>query len=73
MKHAGESIGNGCMKDGNYLNIPKPERKRFTYRIISVERLLELFETKQNVLVKPTARPCRIPLHKGAPKLVFVR
>ncbi len=42
------------MKDGNYLNIPKPERRRFIYRIISVERLLELFETKQNVLVKPS-------------------
>lgn len=41
------------MEDTNYLDISTAERDRFIYRIISVERLLQLFETQNNVLVKP--------------------
>jgi hypothetical protein len=41
------------MEEANYLGISTAERNQFVYRIISVERLLQLFGTKQNVLVKP--------------------
>ena len=41
------------MDNDNYLDIPASARDGFVYRIISVQHLLELFETKQNVLLKP--------------------
>jgi len=41
------------MDDDNYIEIPKAMRSRYIYRIVSVERLFELFENRQNVLVKP--------------------
>jgi hypothetical protein len=37
----------------NYLNLPMSHIDRPVYRIISVKRLLELFQRRQNVLVKP--------------------
>ena len=41
------------MNDDNYINLPRLTRTKHIYRIISVERLLELFDNRQNVLVKP--------------------
>lgn len=41
------------MEEGNYFDVLTAERNQFIYRIVSIERLLQLFETKQNVLVKP--------------------
>lgn len=41
------------MDTGNYLEIPTSARDRFIYRIVPVQCLLDLFEKKQNVLVKP--------------------
>jgi len=41
------------MDDGNYLNISATFRDKFVYRFVSIERLLQLFENRQNVLVKP--------------------
>lgn len=41
------------MNDENYIEIPAATRSRYIYRIISVKRLFELFENRQNVLVKP--------------------
>jgi hypothetical protein len=41
------------MDDRNYLNIAPRSRDGFIYRVTSVPRLFALFETKQNVLVKP--------------------
>ena len=41
------------MDTDNYLHFAGPTRDKFVYRIISVERLFELFASKQNVLVKP--------------------
>src|SRR5262245_33725700 len=37
----------------NYVNIPARDRDNYIYRIISVARLLELFASRTNVLVKP--------------------
>ena len=37
----------------NYLNIDKDKREQYVYRIVSLKRLLELFEKNENVLVKP--------------------
>ena len=37
----------------NYLNIAKDKREQYVYRIVSLKRLLELFEKNENVLVKP--------------------
>lgn len=39
--------------DHNYLEIPLPLRRAFVYRIIPISRLYELFDTRQNTLVKP--------------------
>src|SRR5258706_3403676 len=36
-----------------YLNFSSAERKKYIYRIIPLKRLYELFETANNVLVKP--------------------
>lgn len=41
------------MHSENYLHLPSSIRSQFIYRIVSVERLFELFASKQNVLVKP--------------------
>jgi hypothetical protein len=41
------------MDDDNYINIPEAMRSRPIYRIISIDRLLELFDNRQNVLLKP--------------------
>lgn len=41
------------MEDANYLYLLGPMRDKFVYRIIPVERLFELFASRQNVLVKP--------------------
>jgi len=41
------------MDDKNYIDISLTLRSSFVYRIIPVHRLFELFEKKQNVLVKP--------------------
>lgn len=41
------------MDDDNYVEIPRAMRSRHIYRIVSVERLFELFENRQNVLTKP--------------------
>lgn len=41
----------GNMK--NYINIDAGELRKKIYRIVTVERLLEMFETKMNILVKP--------------------
>ena len=41
------------MDDNNYIHISPTLRSGFVYRIIPVCRLFELFEKKQNVLVKP--------------------
>jgi len=37
----------------NYLDLPPSERDRFVYRIVQVKHLLDLFDTNENVLVKP--------------------
>lgn len=37
-----------------YLNLDEAELKQHAYRTISYDRLIELFETKQNTLVKPS-------------------
>jgi|GEM_PF-634425 len=39
--------------DQCYINIPKAQRKFFIYRIISLDRLYDLFQTKKNTLIKP--------------------
>lgn len=36
-----------------YLNLSHPERESYVYRIVSLERLYELFEARKNVLVAP--------------------
>lgn len=41
------------MSKNNYINISTSEKDDFIYRIISIERLFELFSNKKNVLVKP--------------------
>lgn len=41
------------MEDKNYLDISTAVRGQFIYRIVSVERLLQLFQTQQNTLIKP--------------------
>ena len=41
--------------DHCYLNIPRSERNRPLYRIISLGRLYELFEKRVNTLVKSVA------------------
>jgi hypothetical protein len=41
------------MNSDNYLNLSAHMRDKFVYRIISIERLFELFASRQNVLVKP--------------------
>jgi len=41
------------MDSDNYIGIPQAMRSRHIYRIISVERLFELFKNRQNVLTKP--------------------
>lgn len=41
------------MDDDNYIEIPREMRSKHIYRIVSIERLFELFENRQNVLVKP--------------------
>jgi hypothetical protein len=41
--------------DQCYINIPVSDRNRSVYRIISLERLGELFEKRVNTLVKPMA------------------
>lgn len=41
------------MDSDNYIDLASAHRSKFVYRIISVKRLFELFEKKQNVLVKP--------------------
>lgn len=38
----------------NYINIDAAQRGKKIYRIMTVERLLEMFETSTNVLVKPS-------------------
>lgn len=42
-----------AMDDDNYIEIPQAMRSRHIYRIVSVERLFELFKKRQNVLTKP--------------------
>lgn len=37
----------------NYINIEQKDYSKNIYRIFSIDRLLELFENKENVLVKP--------------------
>ena len=37
----------------NYININREEQNKAIYRVFSVDRLLKLFEKKENVLVKP--------------------
>lgn len=41
------------MEDKNYLDISTAVRGQFIYRIVSVERLLQLFQTQRNTLIKP--------------------
>ncbi|MCX7174862.1 MAG: DUF2971 domain-containing protein [Proteobacteria bacterium] len=41
------------MDDHNYIDITETMRSRPIYRIMSIDRLLELFDHRQNVLVKP--------------------
>lgn len=41
------------MDDKNFIDISPTLRRSFVYRIVPVHRLFELFENKQNVLVKP--------------------
>lgn len=38
----------------NFLNINEKQKDKPIFRVISIERLFELFENKENVLVKPT-------------------
>ena len=42
-----------AMDENNYIDIDLSRRNQFIYRIISVERLFEMFKNKRNVLVKP--------------------
>jgi hypothetical protein len=39
---------------GNYLNLKDSQLDKYIYRIISIDRLVELFENSQNVLVHPS-------------------
>jgi len=41
------------MNSANFLNLSASERNKFIYRIVPVDRLFELFESRRNVLVKP--------------------
>ncbi len=38
----------------NFLNIDEKQKDKPIFRVISIKRLFELFENKENVLVKPT-------------------
>lgn len=38
----------------NYINITTAQRAKRIYRVMTVDRLLEIFETRKNVLVKPS-------------------
>ena len=42
------------MREANYLNLSEAEKSRKIYRIIAVERLYQLFERRENVLVRPS-------------------
>ena len=37
----------------NFLNIDEKQKDKLIYRVISIQRLFDLFENKENVLVKP--------------------
>ncbi|SNY98246.1 DUF2971 domain-containing protein [Halomonas sp. hl-4] len=41
------------LKTNNYINIDLNVKDQYIYRIISIERLIELFSNKKNVLVSP--------------------
>lgn len=41
------------MQTRMFLNLPAGERHAYVYRVVSLERLLELFSTGRNVLVSP--------------------
>lgn len=41
------------MDRSNFLNLSSSERDNFVYRIVSLDRLYELFKSSRNVLVKP--------------------
>jgi hypothetical protein len=41
------------MEESNYIDIAELMKPRYIYRVIPVSRLFEIFENKQNVLVKP--------------------
>lgn len=41
------------MNQENYLNLKESEKDQYVYRIISTNRLYELFSTRTNVLVRP--------------------
>jgi hypothetical protein len=38
----------------NFLNIDEKQKDKSIFRVISIKKLFELFENKENVLVKPT-------------------
>lgn len=46
--------GDHSLSSFNYINVPQSERDRPLYRIISLDRLFQLFESKRNVLVAPS-------------------
>src|SRR5438270_4394426 len=61
--------------DDNFLFFPSHTRDRFIYRIISIDRLVEMFSSGRNVLVKPKLWDdpfenfilrCRVQLPDGA-------
>lgn len=63
------------MESDNFLFLPSDTRERFIYRIISIERLIETFASRNNTLVKPRLWDdpfenfilrCRIRLPDGA-------
>ncbi len=47
------ALDDGGVESGNYLNLSADDLDRNVYRIVSFERLREMFETNVNVLVSP--------------------
>lgn len=47
-------MSDGSMNEKNYLNLNEADKELPVYRIISTERLYELFANRENVLVRPS-------------------
>lgn len=50
----GYQRGTTIMNGNNFINLKRHELDKFVYRIVSKERLFEIFTTNENVLVRPS-------------------